>query len=208
MALLSIDDKKQLEQTIRNAEKNTSGEIVLLYKKNCGGYVWVYAAWAFLGWAIATGAAAYGAIAYGEFSVWRFLEWQLAGISVGCLLSFCPALSRSLVPASEKSAKVHRAALAAFTSHGVFETRDRTGILLCVSEFERRVEILADKGIHTQLGETYWKGQSNAIALGMRRREAVRALTQAIESMGAELARYFPRRTDDTNELPDGIRDE
>ena len=83
-------------------------------------------------------------------SVWSFatheiLEVQCLFALVGSLLGRIPLLKRWTLPKKLISERVHRECLANFVATGMQETRDRTGILIYLSELEHRVEILADR---------------------------------------------------------------
>lgn len=207
MAVLSQTDQKKIEACVQQAEAGTSGEIVVLYLKSAGAYAWVYFAWATLGMFFTSFVVAFFSYQQWPLSALQMLEWQLVGLAVGLAVSLVPAFRRCLVPSRTRASKVHRAALAAFTAKGVFETRGRSGILICVSEFEHLVEILADRGIHEKLGLAYWKRQADAISAGVKKKQAVVALTTSIEEMAKALKTHFPRNGDDTNELPDTVHD-
>jgi putative membrane protein len=54
------------------------------------------------------------------------------------------------------NAAVQEAAIAHFFNHGLYRTRDKTGLLVLLSVFERRVWILADRGINAKVPQSEW----------------------------------------------------
>lgn len=127
----------------------------------------------------------------------------LAAFVIGSLLvGKVSAVKRTLTSRRRKVERTLTAARASFVEMGVSRTRDRSGILLFVSELERIVTVVPDVGIETdKLGSKWEEGVK-------RLEEAVVALdaTQfatALESLGPVLADKYPRREDDVNELPD-----
>ena len=56
-------------------------------------------------------------------------------------------LDRLIIPRKIMANKVKERAVRYFMESGVSNTRDRTGILIFISILERRVELLADRGI-------------------------------------------------------------
>ncbi len=205
MAVLSQSDLDQIKGAIQRTERKTSGEIVVLYQSASGAYAWVYFAWGALGIGIASVVTGtYSTFEWG-LSALQMLEWQVLGLAFGLGASLFPPLRRLFLSKAHRAGKVHRNALAAFTNRGIFETRDRTGILICISEFEHLVEIIADKGIHQKLGESYWKKQAEAISASVKAKRAVDGVITAIEAMSQELEKFFPKRADDQNELPDDV---
>jgi putative membrane protein len=170
-------------------------------------YRWVRWFWAAVGWALATAAmAAVEARSDWDFTVLHLVEYQLAGALLGAFLGLWRPFQRLVLTPHQTAWRVHREALANFTASGLHETRDRTGVLVYISELERRVQILADSGIHGKAGEPYWKDLVTEIVTGIRRGKACEALIAAIGRMGEKLGEHFPPRPDDTNELSNEVR--
>ncbi len=103
--------------------------------------------------------------------------------------------------------RVGRRASVAFLEEEVFKTRERTGILIFVSLFERRVVVLGDEGIHRRVKPGEWEGIVADIVAGIRARRPADALIEAIGRCGALLERRgVELRPDDKDELADGLR--
>jgi putative membrane protein len=100
---------------------------------------------------------------------------------------------------------VRERAVRGFFEKKLYRTRDETGILIFLSLLEHKVWILADRGINSRLPHDQWNGLARELSLGMREKRACEALCSVISSCGEELARHFPRKDDDTNELPDHV---
>ena len=88
---------------------------------------------------------------------------------------------------------------------GVYNTKDRTGILIFISIMERRVELLADSGINELISPEKWQNIVNNIIKGIRQKEIADHLVESISECGNLLAEHFPIQTDDKNELTDDI---
>ena len=65
------------------------------------------------------------------------------------------------------------------------------------------VEIIADEGIHSQVGSTPWTEAVADLTAALKAGRPADGFVQAIERCGAVLAAHFPPRPDDRNELPD-----
>jgi len=72
----------------------------------------------------------------------------------------------------------------------VFRTAERTGILIFLSLFERRVVILADSGIHARVADGEWDAMVARIVEGIRRGDPGAALAAAIRDCGDLLVRH------------------
>jgi len=62
-----------------------------------------------------------------------------------------PAIKRALTPAAWRQRTLVRAARATFVERGVHNTRDRTGILVYISQLERAVTLVFDSGLERKL---------------------------------------------------------
>jgi putative membrane protein len=112
-----------------------------------------------------------------------------------------------LIPAELAEVRVRRRAALAFLDEEVFRTRERTGILLFLSLFERRVVVLGDQGINRRVDPAEWQDLSDRLARGAQCGRPASALVTAIRQCGELLARRgVERREDDADELQDGLR--
>jgi putative membrane protein len=128
------------------------------------------------------------------------------GAALGWLATLAlPPLRRALVPPDVLAERVRQRATQAFVEEEVLRTRERTGVLIFLSLFERRVVILADRGLDGHVTPREWEEVAAAIAAGMRRGQPGPALAEGIRRC-ATLAARLPPRPDDRDELPDQLR--
>jgi uncharacterized membrane protein len=92
-----------------------------------------------------------------------------------------------------------------FVTLGMHQTALRHGVLIYVALEDHRVAILGDEGIHTRVGEDYWAGIRDLMVSRFRQGAAGPGLIEAVGDLGRLLARHFPRRPGDTNELSDSV---
>lgn len=198
-----------MRAAVAEAERGTSGEIVpylVPASDDYSGAAWKGAA---LG-ALAAALAAWALHRLGDFwGASRFL-WMVAppaaGAALGYLAAHLPPLRRFLAGRHAIERRVGERAAQAFLEQEVFRTRDRTGILLFLSLFERRVVVLGDSGIHQKVGPGEWEAVVGHVVSGLSRNPTA-ALVAAIRECGEILARHgLPPRPDDKNELPDELR--
>jgi uncharacterized membrane protein len=96
-------------------------------------------------------------------------------------------------------------AVAVFERLGMHRTAARHGVLIYVSIDDHKLAVLGDQGIHERVGQAYWERLVEAV-LGHFREERPRdGLLHAVAEVGAVLARHFPRRRGDVNELSDQV---
>ena len=116
-----------------------------------------------------------------------------------------PVLKAAFIGAKRKEHTVRRRALSAFYEKGLYKTRNNTGVLFFLSLLERRVWVLADKGIYEKIEEETLNRFATIVSQGIKDGRACDALCDAIRGSGDLLAKYFPITPDDTNELPDEV---
>jgi hypothetical protein len=93
-----------------------------------------------------------------------------------------------------------------FRRFGIADTREASGILIYVQLVDRRVEILADRGIAERVGQATWeeicREMETAFAHGAFRRGALEAIDRASRLLHI----HFPAHPDNPNELDDRPR--
>jgi uncharacterized membrane protein len=97
------------------------------------------------------------------------------------------------------------AARRAFVRLGMDQTRDRNGVLIFVAPRGQTFAILGDEGIDQRCGADFWKELTAQLGSEFATGRWASGLEAVIATLGEVLARHFPRRPGDTNELPDQI---
>ncbi|MDH3255651.1 MAG: hypothetical protein OEM62_11710 [Acidobacteriota bacterium] len=201
----------EIRAAVDRAEEGTAGEIVpfvVAQSDSYEGSLWKGATF---------GALSLSLVAAAVWSVYQpwgppLVAWLIAPPLVGASLGFLaagavPALRRVLIGAEVMETRVRRRASVAFLEEEVFRTRERTGILLFLSLFERRALVLGDAGINRKVREEEWEALVSRLAAGIHDRRAVAALVMAIEECGDLLRRRGVEvRPDDMDELSDELR--
>ena len=199
----SAEEKARIEAAVRAAEVRTSGEIVPLVVDAAYGYP---RAEIHGGGLLALALAANASWWLYDGSLWVFLAIFLLGYWPCRLLLRCtPALLRLLIHPAEIDLEVAERAKTAFLDHNLHRTVDGTGILILICLFEHRVQVLADRGIHSAVTADTWQKVADMVTAGIKQGRTCEALCQAVAYCGDLLAEKFPPRADDTNELPNLI---
>ncbi len=101
---------------------------------------------------------------------------------------------------------VYQRAVEVFLEHELFDTRDRTGILLFVSLNEHRIEVLADRGINERVDDSAWTDVTAHIRRGIEDDRLTQGLLNGIERCGRVLDEHgLEARPDDEDELADRL---
>jgi putative membrane protein len=211
--MMSFTDEEldRIKQTVQQAERGTKGEIVpmivpasALYRE--AGYrtglilaLLVLTAlltlelyWLPWGW-------------HAGNAGWLMLV-VVATYGIGQRLGTVPNIIRLVTSRERMAYKVKLRAEQAFYQHGLHNTKDRTGILILVSLLERRVHVLADKGVNDRVPPGTWESLVSGILDGIRAGNATDAICEAITKCGALLSTVSPAGSgDNPDELPDTL---
>jgi putative membrane protein len=194
----SAADVEAVRRAVAVAEATSAGDIVpyvVAASDPYPGALWKGATLgallaSLLAWAVEQWLGLWAASAF----VWTVLP-PAAGAALGLLaVHFVPALRRALTGQPAMELRTHRRAATAFVEEEVFKTAGRTGVLIFLSLFERRVVVLADSGIHARVAETEWDALAARIVTGIREGTPGAALVAAIDDCAALLVRHGLRR--------------
>ena len=90
-----------------------------------------------------------------------------------------------------------------FLQLGMHKTAERNAILILVAPRSQKFAVVGDEGVHKQCGPEFWQQMVADMRVHFQQEEFTDAIVEAIERAGELLAKYFPRKHDDRNELPD-----
>jgi uncharacterized membrane protein len=107
-----------------------------------------------------------------------------------------------------KPADLEAAARTRFARLGMDRTAERNAVLFYLCPNIRRFQILGDTGVHEKCGDDFWKGVAAAMEESFRRGHFTEGLIAGIAAVGDVLARHFPARPGDVNELPDDVSED
>ena len=199
-AFFTAEEQERIQQAVMTAEKKTSGEIVPMLVSASGRYGEVELSGLVIGLVLGTLAAYIWHDPWGLTQT--YLLFPVVGAILGFIISSIPGVKRRLIPKPRISEAVHLRSLAAFTGHGLHYTKAHTGILILASLLERRVVVLADRGINEKVQAGTWDEVVEILTNGLNSGSACDAFCKAIERCGAILAQHFPRSPgDDIDEL-------
>ncbi|HBT96262.1 MAG TPA: hypothetical protein DEB25_00715, partial [Desulfobulbaceae bacterium] len=206
-SFFTVEEREAVIAAVRAAESETSGEIVVSIATASHGYPQAATVGGFLlGLPLALLAMPWlGSFLWlGQGNVWIFLIClTFFYLPLRFLVAKTPALKRLFLFTEQVEEEVGEAALASFYSHQLDATRERNGVLLFISVFERRVFILADKGVNERIETTCWRGMVDSLTAAIRHGDHGPAVCRTVTDIGAVLRQHFPPRPDDQNELSD-----
>jgi putative membrane protein len=199
----SEEEKEKIITTTQDVESRTIGEVVVMVVGSSDPYVEAD----LLGGVLLGSLLSFILTAlFFHSSIWSFVPMSF--------IFFFPSqwFVRKVIPLKalfisreRKADAVRRRAISAFYDHGLYKTRKNTGVLFLISWLERKVWVLADKGIHEKIGQESLNQVATLVSQGVREGRPCEALCEAIRKMGEALSRHFPMTPGDANELPDPV---
>jgi uncharacterized membrane protein len=94
-------------------------------------------------------------------------------------------------------------ALDIFSHLRIWDTEHNNGVLIYLLLADRKVEIVADRGIDARVGAEGWQNICRAMETDFRAGRFEAGAVGGVQAVSAELARYFPPHSGQPNELPD-----
>lgn len=205
------EELARIKAAVFEAESKISGEIVPVFVESSGRYTianyrggLIAAISTFLTIIFLDRYAPHYAV-YDPLMI--LIIFLLAGIVGGFASHYILPLKRMLSTQQQLDSATRVRAERAFLEEEVFNTKERTGILIFVSFFEQEVMVMADKGISKVVEQREWDALVRLIIEGIRRKQLIEGLEAAIKRSGEILLeKGFVRAEDDINELGDDLR--
>jgi len=205
------EELERIKKAVRDAESKISGEIVPVFVEKSGFYnIAIYRA------------ALLGAVAiflliiifdryipslavYDPVLIFTFV---MIGGFIGALKAyFINPVKRLMLNQNHLDQATRKRAETAFLEEEVFNTRERTGILLFISFFEHEVIVMADKGISKVVDQKEWDSLVRIIIDHIKKGKITDGIVSAIGRCGdILLEKGFVISPDDVNELGDELR--
>ena len=208
MTYLNADEAASLEALVVRLEAATGIQIVPAIVGKADNYPEV--PWKAFGLGVAFGALALVVSDYMR-PAWATASTAathalivLGGAAVCTLLAaFVPSIARLLLNRRRTDVEVRQYAESMFLRRALFATRGRTGVLVLVSLFERRIEIIADSGFDGRVTPAEWQDVIVRMTPHLRSGRPFDALRDALAAVEALLVAKAFRGSGAPNELPD-----
>jgi putative membrane protein len=218
----SDSDRARIAAAVAEAERTTSGEIIIVLAREVSDYRDVPLAWAagaalvgaplaaalglrpFLsGWSAAH-AAAFEHNLLGVISAYAGVQAAMF-IGVYLIAAWAP-VRRLLTPPAVRRERAHKAAMAQFLATGLDGSLRRTGVLIFVGLEDHVVEVIADELIHEKVGAGPWNAAIAAMQAALKRGALADGVVEGVRLCGKTLAQHFPPRAGDENDIADAPR--
>jgi putative membrane protein len=209
----SDQELERIKAAVREAESKISGEIVPVFVEKSGFYSVANYRAALLGAAVIFMLLVLfdryvpSLAIYDRDPLLVFIFVALGGFIGALKAHFINPVKRLLLSQYHLDQATKKRAENAFLEEEVFNTRQRTGIMIFVSFFEREVIVMADKGISKVVDQKVWDGLVRGIIENIRNGKVTEGMEAAIKKCGEILLeKGFVISPDDVNELKDDLR--
>ena len=204
--IFTEEEKKRIEDTTRDVESRTIGEVAVMVVDSSDQYIEAEVLGGiFLGSLLSLIITAL----YFNSSVWSFIPVSLILFFPSrFLFRKFPVLKISFIGFRRKEETVRQRAVRAFYEKGLYKTRKNTGVLFFISILERKVWVLADKGIYEKIEQETLNKFAITVSQGIKEGRACDSLCDAIREAGELLAKHFPVTPGDTDELSNKVMTE
>ncbi len=192
-----------LAKAVRDIEKGTDAEIVIVVRGRSGTYRHVDYLFGAL--------VAFVGLLFVLFSPFDFrtfwVPFDVVGLFVvGAFVSSRGDLIRRSLTTKKFRARAARTAAAAmFYDAGIANTQAENGLLIYLSLLERRLEVIADRGILKAVPPLKWNNSVYELKK-IARQPDPESLVKAARDLGGLLAEHLPATGENPNELADGPR--
>lgn len=207
---LTEQDFKRIEVGVKQAENKISGEIVPVLLQRSYHYPSSKYKCALLASFLSFTVLIVGDRFISDFNIYDpiyYFTWVFAFSTLGFLVPvWWPTIAVALATDKEKDYVIINKAETLFLEHEVFNTRQRSGIMLFVSFDEKKAMVLADTGINQKVEQTEWDSLIENLVGKIKSGNTVGGLEAAIDQCSQILiSNGFKKEDDDTNELSDQL---
>ena len=183
---------------MRELESRSAAEVVVQIRARSGSYAHADGRFAAALVLVSLAALVYMPLTVPPVAV--LLDVIAAWLGGTAIAGRSATLRRLFSTRRERLEAVRTHAAAAFQIQGVANTSGETGVLLFVSLLERRMEVLADRGILRKVSATDWNAA--LAALQVERPIDAEGVLAALRALGAILERDLPAAEENLDELP------
>jgi putative membrane protein len=206
----SEEQKQHIEKAVQNLEAKTSGEMVPYIVPDSDNYVegtlYTIISFLIIGVVMIMGASLVWLLPAG-ITIIEILIFLVVMMFLGFLMSFVfPSIRIQMVSNNTLERRVMQRAETAFLQREIFNTGKRIGILLFISELERKVIILADSGISKLVPGEDWQKIVDDLIIHIKQKETAKGIVNAIDQCTELLVRNGIENDEEAgNQLPDGL---
>ena len=200
------EERKHIKETTKNVESGTIGELAVMVVDSSDRYI---EAEIIGGVLLGSLLSLIATISYFHSSIWAYIPLSFIFFFLSrFIFKKVPVLKTVFIGIKRKEDTGKQRAVRAFYEKGLYKTKKNTGVLFFLSLLERKVWVLADKGIYEKIEQETLNKLAKNVSQGIRDGRACDALCEAMKEAGGLLAGHFPVTPGDIDELSDDVMTE
>lgn len=186
----------QLTEAVQGLERRSCAEVVIEIRARSGSYAHADARFG--------AALAFCALLVLLFSPWTFAPaWVAIDVALiyalGVFVSKrTDAIRRLMTTSAERKSAVRTMAASLFFDRGIANTSAESGLLVYLSLLERRIELIADRGVLQAVPSLAW---NRILAIAHERHATTATLVEILRELEPLLECHLPWRAGDVDEL-------
>jgi len=189
-----------LAQCVKEIEKSTDAELVIIVRARSGSYAHADYLFGFLVSLVVLVFVLFSPVEFHQ--IWVPIDAVLAFVA-GALISSRSNFLRRLFSSKKYRLKVTRTAAAAlFYEAGIANTNAEMGVLIYLSLLERKLELIADRGVLRKVPSQEWNRELSELQ-HIGHVPEPKSFMNAIREFGTLLGSHVPATGENPNELPD-----
>lgn len=210
---LSLAERDRLNNTVAQVETATGAQVIVA----CVPMSDSYAELPWLAFACVTAFAALGIAAadvlnpgwvMGTTFLFAIASILTSAATAALATVFIPPLARCFLRKSRAEIEVRQQAQSLFLQHELFATRDRCGVLILVSEFEREIVILPDTGVSARLPQAAFEAVIESMRGPLARGQLAQGFEIGLATLQAALVQHGIRfDPDSARDLPNSLQE-
>lgn len=198
MALLSENEVKQISSAIDKIERSTDAELVTVLAEQADDYQYIPTLWAALLAMVSPGVVLLTPFWLG---ISELMMIQAIVFIVFALVLRQPFSLRHIIPKSVKHWRASNLARRQFLENNLHHTAGEAGVLIFVSETERYVEIIVDRGVAKFIDDEVFAKIVATFTAQVKAGKTLEGFLEAVDACGILLIEHIPA-THQKNELP------
>lgn len=137
-----------------------------------------------------------------------YLSVQLPGFFTGYMLAYLPKFKKYFVMKEEMDEEVYQRGVELFFEEKIHLTEKHNGVLIFISELERKIEIIIDHGLMEKCSPEALRTIIDHFSADMKADKPYEAMSGVIRELSHTFENYFPRkepRKFSDNEIKDDL---
>lgn len=202
-ALQTEKFKKRLSSAIEEIEAVSQVEIVSVIHPKSGSYMEIPLLFGSVAMLAVFTFLMFFPVVFGDYLFYTVTTTTfLAGVIVGI---YFPALQLLTIKKTRLMKNTEIMARAVFQKAGIYNTKNRVGILVFISFFEKQAAVIMDKGVEEKLPGDIIDKMRIDFTRSIKSKQANNEIIRTFETYKSVFEEYIPQTENDVNELPESI---